>query len=430
MCAPILGKRQQDRYLISRKLIYILRNQVELRPDILRPLKALSAIHLAAILILENEYGHGILRGIGEFARLPSLTQVHVLKFSKTDRFDEAFLHGLDVDGLIVKVSHPDEEEMLLRLGMPVVNISGQVRTPRLMTVMSDDRLVGKLAAQYFLRRRLRHLAYCGGILHRSSIERRDGFVEGAEGRAGRIHVHVVPAPAEMKLQPERMRRLLGDWLARLPKPVGIFAFSDFVAYEIAMAVEEAGLRCPEDVAILGVGNDVTHLGLSAIEISSIELNTRQIGWMAAEQVTGMITGARKSAAEPAPLLIKPLKIVTRRSTDRYAVQDETVSQALDFIRENAGNTIYVDDVVRAVATSRRTLEMRFRNTLGTSIYQIVQRTHVDRAAELLARPDLTLEEVAYLSGHENARHLCLAFRRLMKTTPASHRRALASFTA
>lgn len=387
-------------------------------------MKALSAIHLAAILILENEYGHGILRGIGEFARRPSSTQVHVLKFSKTDRFEEAFLRGLNVDGLIVKVSHPDEEEMLLGLGIPVVNISGQVRTSRLLTVVSDDRLVGKLAAQYFLRRRLRHLAYCGSILHRSSIERRDGFVEGAEGRAGRIHVHVMPAE-EMKLQPERTRRLLGDWLTRLPKPIGIFAFSDFVAYEIAMAVEGAGLRCPEDVAILGVGNDVTHLGLSAIEISSIELNTRQIGWVAAEQVAGMIAGSRKSVAEPSPILIKPLKIVTRRSTDRYAVQDETVSQALDFIRENAGNTIYVDDVARAAATSRRTLEMRFRSVLGTSIYQVVQRTHVDRAAELLARPDLTLEEVAYLSGHENARHLCLAFRKLMKTTPARHRRAL-----
>ncbi len=388
-------------------------------------MKALPTIHLAAVLILENEFGHGILRGIGEFARRPSPTQVHVLKFSKTDQFGEDFLRGLNVDGLIVKVSHPDEEELLLGLGIPVVNISGQVRTARLLTVMSDDRLVGKLAAQYFLRRQLRHLAYCGSILHRSSIERRDGFVEGAEGRAGRIHVHVVPAAAEMKLQPERTRRLLGDWLARLPRPVGIFAFSDFVAYEIAVAVEEAGLKCPEDVAILGVGNDVTHLGLSTIEISSIELNTRQIGWVAAEQVVGMIAGAGKSAAARSPLLVKPLRIVTRRSTDRYAVQDENVSQALEFIRENAGNTIYVDDVVRAAATSRRTLEMRFRSVLGSSIYQVVQRTHVDRAAELLARPDLKLEEVAYLSGHENARHLCLAFRRLMMTTPASYRRTL-----
>ena len=105
-----------------------------------------------------------------------------------------------------------------------------------------------------------------------------------------------------------------------------------------------------------------------------------------------------KRVTPPTEELIRPLKIVTRQSTDRFAVQDEAVARALDYIRDHIGNTLYVGEIARASACSPRTLSQKFKNLLGTSIYGEVQRLRMERVEELLANPDLSLGEIALLS--------------------------------
>jgi len=203
---------------------------------------------------------------------------------------------------------------------------------------------------------------------------------------------------------------------------VGILGFTDRVALELDEACARVGLRVPEDVAILGVGNDLARVEFAHVALTSIQLNTQQIGSLAAERLQAMLNGERTA---PDEILVSPQKIVTRRSTDRAAVDDEVVALALDHMREHVGNTIYVEEVARAAGVTRRVLELRFRAALGTSVYAEAQRLHFERAIELMPEPGLTLGEIAYASGFESPSVFASAFRRRHGVSPSEYRRRL-----
>ena len=48
-------------------------------------------------------------------------------------------LRTLKLDGIIAKVSTRDDEAVLAKLGIPVINVSGQLATPRLPMLNTDD---------------------------------------------------------------------------------------------------------------------------------------------------------------------------------------------------------------------------------------------------------------------------------------------------
>lgn len=377
-------------------------------------------LRLAVFLQLHTGFGLGILRGLARFVRQqPGLD---LLKFPKPAHYQPATLRTLRLHGVIAKISSQEDADALAQLGLPVINVSGQIATPRLHSLNTDDRRVGEMAFGHFFRRGYRTVAYCGPRNHRASRLRQQGLAFAAQAaRCSCLH-HALRRSDETSAYPARTRRTLAAWLKSLPHPVGVLSFTDRVAIELAEAADLAGLRVPADVAILGVGNDLTRLDFAHTEISSIELPTQQIGRCAAELLLEMIRGRRPP---PGEMLFNPTKIATRRSTEHYAVSDEAVALALDYIRENQGNVIYVDQVAKAAALSRRALEQRFRRAMSETVYGVVQRLQLERAQELLADPNLSLQEIAYASGHTDARHLCMVFRRRLGLPPSEFRKTL-----
>jgi LacI family transcriptional regulator len=375
---------------------------------------------IAVYLSLSTEHGRGILRGIARFFhRRPEVT---VLKFSDPRTYDAAALHRLRVDGIIGRVATRRNETVLATLGVPVVNVSGQIATPRLPLINTDDLKVGQLAFRHLHGRGYRNFAYCGSSTHFGSVLRYRGF--GAEARRlgvpGLIPQHNLPQGDQNAPYPDGVRARLSAWLEALPKPMGILGFTDRVALELAEGCNRLGRQVPEDVAILGVGNDPARVDFAHVALSSVQLNTQHIGLLAAEKLQAMMDGAPSAAVEET--LVSPQKIVIRPSTDRFAVDDEVVALALDHIREHVGNTIYVDEVARAAGVSRRVLELRFRAALGTSVYAEAQRQHFERALELMAEPGLTLGEIAYAAGFESPSVFASAFRRRHGMTPSAYR--------
>lgn len=368
---------------------------------------------------LDTEHGRGILRGVARFFRRHP--EVTVSKFARGELASTLALRLSGADGIIARVATEEEERALRSLKVPVVNVSGGRSAPRLPTVNTDDAVVGRLAARHLISRGYRNLAFCGPPDHLAS--RRRGAAFAAEARLGGLPlVHLVNLPHLADLEPGRGAGALASVLSRLPRPIGIFGFTDPAAIAIAEACQLAGLRVPEDVAVLGVGNDLTRLDFAHVDVSSVQLNTVGIGEKAAESLWRWLQTGRRP---PSECLLPPLKIATRRSTDLFAVDDEAVALALDHIRSNVANPIYVADVARAAGVSRRILEMRFRKHLGTSVYAEVQRAHFDRAIELMGAPDLTLSEIAYASGFDSAQRFCVAFRRRFGAPPGRYRQAM-----
>ncbi|MFI5357186.1 MAG: substrate-binding domain-containing protein [Opitutales bacterium] len=378
---------------------------------------------VAVYLTLATEHGRGILRGIAQFFR--QRPEVTVLKFSDPRAYEATALRRLKLDGIIARVGSRRNEATLAALGVPVVNVSGQIDTPRMPLINTDDLRVGRLALRHLHGRAFRHFAYCGNTTHLGSVRRYRGFCAEARalGGAGAISRHVLPRGDQNAPYPDSTRARLAAWLKALPRPVGILGFTDRVALELDEACARVGLRVPEDVAILGVGNDLARIEFAHAPLSSIQLNTQQIGAQAAALLQAMMDGAQ---VPPTETLISPQKIVTRASTDRFAVNDEVVAVALDHLREHVGNTIYVEEVARAAGVTRRVLELRFRTALGTSVYAEAQRLHFERVLELMPERTLTLGEIAYAAGFESPAVFATAFRRRFKMAPSHYRARVA----
>ncbi|MCF7688203.1 MAG: DNA-binding transcriptional regulator [Cephaloticoccus sp.] len=381
-----------------------------------------SPRRIAVYLSLATEHGRGILRGIARFYH--QHPEVTVLKFNDPRSYDPAVLRRLKVNGIIARVTTRRNEAALTGLGVPVVNVSGQIATPKVPLINTDDLRVGNMALRHLHSRAYRHFAYCGNSTHLGSVRRYRGYCAAARelGITMGIPRHLLPQGDQNAPYADAPRDRLTAWLKTLPRPVGILGFTDRVALELDEACARLGLRVPEDVAILGVGNDLTRVEFAHVALTSIQLNTQQIGHAAAESLQTMMNGQSLNVAET---LISPLKIVTRNSTDRFAVDDEVVAIALDHMREHVGNTIYVAEVARAAGVTRRVLELRFRAAFGTSVYAEAQRLHFARAQELMAEPDLTLGEIAYASGFESPSVFASAFRRRFQVSPSAYRRVL-----
>jgi LacI family transcriptional regulator len=119
----------------------------------------------------------------------------------------------------------------------------------------------------------------------------------------------VVDGQVDDKTGYEAMRRLLNlD-----PRPDGVFCYNDPVAAGAIKAALEAGIRVPEDVAIIGVGN-VHYSDLLRVPLSTIDQSSAEIGERAAELLSECMDA--KTPPPPRRILITP-RLVVRDSTLR-----------------------------------------------------------------------------------------------------------------
>jgi LacI family transcriptional regulator len=210
------------------------------------------------------------------------------------------------------------------------------------------------------------------------------------------------------------------SWLSRLPKPCGIFTCCDSWTRVVARYAKVASLRIPEDLPLVGVDNDVLECELVAPHLSSVAVPWQTLGRSAASLVHQSLSGAPIWGKR---IVISPVGVVVRGSSDIAAVDDPLVLCALHWIREHANGRLTVPMVARGVSASRQRLERRFRAVLGRSVLGEIRRARVELAKNFLSNTSMVLPEIAKRSGFTNAALLTVAFRRELGLPPASYRR-------
>src|SRR6185436_3085439 len=93
-------------------------------------------------------------------------------------------------------------------------------------------------------------------------------------------------------------------------------------------------------------------------------------------------------------LVIPPIAVASRRSSELLAIADPLVAEAVRWIRSNVERRLTVTMVARAVGGGRQRLERRFRSVLDRTIQEEVRRAHVEAARQLLLTTDASLAEV------------------------------------
>ena len=101
--------------------------------------------------------------------------------------------------------------------------------------------------------------------------------------------------------------------LKRKPVPDGVFCYNDPVAIGAMRAISEAGLKVPDDIAVVGAGN-VHYSDFLAVPLTTVDQGTSEIGKRAANLLLERI--ASKRSLRPRKVLIVP-KLVIRQSTRR-----------------------------------------------------------------------------------------------------------------
>jgi LacI family transcriptional regulator len=212
----------------------------------------------------------------------------------------------------------------------------------------------------------------------------------------------------------------LRQWLKQLPRPTAMFATNDEFGRLVIQTCREIDVHVPEDIAVLGVDNDEVICELSNPPLSSIERGAERIGYEAAKLLAKVMTGG---AAPSRPMLLGPVKVVTRRSSDTQAIDEPLVASAIRFIWDHVEERLDVDDVVKHVGVSRRWLEVCFGRTLGRSPAAEIRRAQIEHAKKLLVETDMLMPSVAAASGFTDAKLLIAVFRREVGMTPTQFRR-------
>lgn len=325
------------------------------------------------------------------------------------------------VHGIIACINDRPTEKRLHSLGIPVVNISNSLLRPQIPVVTQDDHSVGRLAAHHLKSCGCQAFAFWGEPHHSYSQERLAGFREALLETGLDLQLRLnggVPFPhGEMHIYKQMVR-----WLAKCPRPLGVFAALDSLALLLLRAARELHWRVPEDIAILGAGNDDFHVEFESTPLSSVQLPARAIGREAAALLDRLIT-KRRTRADNIHLPVRD--IARRKSTDVLFIDDPAISRAAHYIREHALEPLYLADVVRISGVCRTVLQRRFRQKLGRSISAEILRVRIAHAQSLLARTDLSMAWVAEKSGFSNSQRLSMLFRHAVGMSPSAYRRQL-----
>ena len=279
----------------------------------------------------------------------------------KNIRFDFGFpLKKLD--GLLIR----DAVNTLniLNINIPkVINDTHREFITDISTIITNSKIIGENAADFFLSRGFKNFAFCGFQGFTWSQKRLNSYKRTLNNKGVvTVHEFINEHPKQHQNIVERWK--MAEWLKKLPRPVCVFACNDDRAVSILEACKIASLNVPEEVAVLGVDNDELMCNLSSPSLSSIELDFENAGFVAAQHLDEQI----QKKAEYKIINVDPLEIIQRRSTDVFAVDDKDVVRAMIYIKQNYQKPIQAVNVVDATCLSRRELEKRFKKHLKRTI--------------------------------------------------------------
>jgi LacI family transcriptional regulator len=195
---------------------------------------------------------------------------------------------------------------------VPYVLIDRQFAGLAANFVGSDDELIGRLATEHLISLGRRAIAHIRGPELSTGMGRLAGYKRALD----RHGIDLLP----QYVANEETADVAGDIsgfkamtsLLRLnPRPDAVFCYNDPIAMGAMRAILEAGLRVPEDVAVIGCGN-VLYAQFLRVPLSSIDQNSTELGRQAGELAFSLI-GA-KAPPRPKTILLEP-KVVAREST-------------------------------------------------------------------------------------------------------------------
>ncbi len=279
---------------------------------------------------LYGEFFSELIRGMDVGARALGY---HLIVSSSHDDAEEASaairsMRGR-VDGLIVLSPHLDAANLASSLAgrLPILLMNGGADAGR-PSIVVDNHGGAVQAVEHLIatgRRRIAHISGPTGNLEAET--RLAGYLQ-AMADAG-LPTTVV----EGAFTQASGHRAGADLVARGQRPDAIFAGNDMMAVGAMLALQDAGLAVPEDVAIVGF-DDVPIAGLMRPALTTLRIQIAETGRSALERLVRQINAAGEAVADTACEVVRP-ELVVRPSSNPATNQAQPTSGNRH--RESAG---------------------------------------------------------------------------------------------
>lgn len=370
-----------------------------------------------------EEYTKDLLRGITRYSRDhgPWTFCRTPLYYRETMGIDGIvrWAREWEADGIIGQFYNEAEVKKFTDAGIPVIAQDFRERFSNIPNITGDYKETGRMGADYFLKKGFRNFAFYGFNNIVWSRERAEGFGEKVQEAGYTVNYYENIKTRSMDLwyyKPSDLSR----WLTSLPKPIALMACDDNEGHHITEAARNAGFKIPEDIAVLGVDNDEMMCDLSDPPLSSIGLDTEMAGYEAAKRLEQMI---EQKSTQGRDIVVKPTQVVTRHSTDIFASKDKYIVSALKYIHDNLDKNLKVDQVLKEVPLSRRSLEKRFVQTTGYPVYEYIYNQRIEKFTQKLLETDMTIFEIALDLGLNDSKNIARQFKQIKGLTPVEYRK-------
>jgi LacI family transcriptional regulator len=287
----------------------------------------------------------------------------------------------------------------------------------------------GTFAAEYFSKRNFHTLAYVGNKQRSTFSNASKEFLSKADSLNMQVHQLLLESVEQLKNHSslfDYYTTKIGDWLKTLPRPVGLFAYSDKQAMRLSLICQQVGLKIPNDVAILGIGNIAKYCETTQTPLSSIEPYHRNIGVEATRLLNELLVDKK---AFKGVKTIKPNLVFERQSTDVFAIKNKHVAHALRLLWSQLGTNINFLSLAKDVGLSLRSLEMKFKEHLGRTMVEEVLRKRLEIAQRKLISSDHNIVNIANESGFISMSYFRKVFKIRYNELPSVYREKYSIYT-
>ena len=289
--------------------------------------------HVALLIETSRAYGRGLLQGINGYLRDHGSWSIYFQPHG-LETPPPRWLRHWHGDGILARIESRQMGETIRQTGLPALDLRYSVPGLGLAHVGLDNRAVVALAFRHLTDCGFEHFGFCG-LPPGQNIWldlRRSLFEEIVRASGSACHIFEGP-PRPRRASWEDEQEQIAAWVRALPKPIGLMTCNDDRGLQVLDACRRVNVLVPEHVAVIGVDNDEILCNLSNPKLSSVDVNTYQVGYAAAALLDRMMAG---EPPPEEPVLMTPRVVVPRESTNVLATDDRELAEAIRLIRERA----------------------------------------------------------------------------------------------
>jgi LacI family transcriptional regulator len=231
------------------------------------------------------------------------------------DEVEHMLAHHLDCFVVASCRKDTDSLRRISEAGVPLVLVDRSFPGFRANFVGVDDVKVGELATEHLIAEGCKRIAHIRGPATSIGDARVEGYRNALARHGMRVASNYVVACGEASDSDgeTRGRRAMEEILALKPRPDGLFCFNDTIALGAMERALEAGLRIPQNMALVGCGN-FHYSSKLRVPLSSVDQKSREIGERAAKMIMTLLE--KPASARSRSVILEP-ELIARESSRR-----------------------------------------------------------------------------------------------------------------